>query len=89
MKHCLHCSKPIQPDALAAKRAPHQRFCSKVCRQGWHSNQRALGAALATSLGGKIEDSLYDRVAKVTGVDRAAVKLVVQALAAGAGQGAG
>ncbi len=45
-KTCDNCSRPLEPGPLAAKRAPHQRFCGRLCRQAWHSRERAEGIAL-------------------------------------------
>ena len=39
---CEHCSKPL--GALPAS-APHKRFCSRLCRETWNSEERKRALA--------------------------------------------
>lgn len=80
-KLCAQCSRPLE----AQPRATHKRFCNSGCRNSWHEEQRKLATALQVSLGGKLDEPLYDRISRATGVGREAVKLVIHALAAGGG----
>lgn len=78
-KNCVKCSRPFQvPDY-----ASHKRFCSKSCRQDWHSGQRKLALALKAQLENNDpgqDEKLYDRIARISGVDRDKVKMVCHAL---------
>lgn len=60
-KLCDYCSRPIEPDELTAKRAPHQRFCSKDCRQKWHSEQYSKAMALLREQEAKQRGGINDR----------------------------
>lgn len=85
-KVCANCSRPLE----AQPRAAHKRFCCNSCRQSWHGAQRALAGSLQAALDSRDpgqDEGLYDRIARVAGVEREAVKRIVQALCAGGVQG--